>query len=85
MSESVQSYVPQLVFVRDVEGDVIVRCPYPECHHEGPLMRDFSLLKAGFNGIKSNDADDCDMQECGFCERRSAWDNIQNSDEESAP
>lgn len=63
----------QLIFVRQIDRDSIVRCPH--CQHEGPLMQDFSLLASGFNGIKSGE-DDCDKQECGHCNQRSAWDNI---------
>jgi hypothetical protein len=65
---------PQLIFVHWVDGDVIVQCP--NCSHTGPLMQDFSLLRAGFNGIKRDEPDDCDLQECGCCNGRFQWDNI---------
>lgn len=72
----------QLIFVQFAEGDVIVRCPH--CQHEGELMSDFSLLKAGFNGIKPGEPDDCDLQECGKCGQKLAWDSIPCEPEEAA-
>ena len=77
-----QDDLRQLVFVRHEAGDVVVRCPFPDCRQEGRLMQDFSLLKAGFNGIKSGDPDDCGLQECGSCGRRAGHDNLPDAEEE---
>lgn len=39
-------------------------------------MEGFSLLAAGFNGIKASDPEDLDMQECGKCKSKLRWDNV---------
>ncbi len=52
----------------------IVRCP--KCKHEGPLLQDFSYLKAGFNGIEAGEPDDLDAQECGRCAAKLEWGDV---------
>ncbi|MGA7638020.1 MAG: hypothetical protein WA657_23145 [Candidatus Acidiferrales bacterium] len=42
-------------------------CSCPVCGNRGPLMNNFSLLQAGFNGVKDDTPDDLDAQECGRC------------------
>jgi hypothetical protein len=50
----------------------VVKCP--RCGHYGLIMDSFSLLAAGFNGIKAGDPDDLNKQECGSCAARLDWD-----------
>lgn len=57
-------------------GDPIVRCP--RCKHEGPLMQDFSLLAAGFNGVAQDSLDDADVQECDSCGCKMQWHHIDD-------
>jgi len=52
-----------LIYLEPAENcNPLVECPV--CHFKGRLMEDFSLLAAGFNGIKSGSEDDVDLQEC---------------------
>jgi len=69
------SPLPQIKVLAYKDGDVICRCPV--CGHTGPLMAVFSLLAAGFNGIKRGGADDLDVQECGHCAAKLRWDNVE--------
>jgi len=62
----------RLYYVESAELDnPIVRCP--KCGYQAGLMDGFSLLAAGFNGIKAGDADDLDLQECGNCQAKLKW------------
>ena len=78
------TYIPQLIVLRydEERGDHVVRCPFPSCGHAGLLMRDFSLLAAGFNGIEAGDPDDVNLQECGGCARRLKWDHVTEPEPE---
>jgi hypothetical protein len=42
----------------------------PKCGYTAREMDGFSLLAAGFNGIKEGDPDDVDQLECGKCGQR---------------
>lgn len=69
----------KMEFVRDQPDErdnPIVRCP--KCKHEGPLMNDFSYLRAGLNGIQPGEDDDLDAQECGMCGAKMEWNDIAN-------
>lgn len=55
------------------DHDPMCRCPV--CGYEGSLVSSFSLLAAGFNGIKKGDPDDIDAQECGACGAYLTWDH----------
>jgi hypothetical protein len=67
-----QNEPKQLIYIGDPDdSDPVVECPV--CGSKGPLMEKFSLLSAGFNGIKSGDSDDVDLQECGSCGERLEW------------
>lgn len=66
---------PQIMVLAYRDGDVICRCPV--CQHSGPLMSAFSLLAAGFNGIEPGSDEDVDLQECGLCGTKLAWDNVE--------
>lgn len=69
----------QIIFLRHEDGDAIVQCPV--CKHTGPLMRAFSLLAAGFNGVQTGDDEDCDLQECSQCGAKHKWDNVPVEEE----
>lgn len=73
-----QVQVPwKMEFVRDNPeqwDNPIVRCP--KCKHEGPLMNDFSYLRAGMSGIKAGEEEDLDAQECGMCGAKMEWNEI---------
>lgn len=64
----------EIIFVGHLNGEVLVQCPV--CLHLDFLMRGFSLLSAGFNGIRPGDPADLDLQECGQCQSKLAWDSI---------
>lgn len=62
-----------LEYIDDTNMDnPMVKCPV--CGHIGRLMNSFSLLAAGFNGIKAGDPDAVNLQECGTCKVRLNWD-----------
>jgi len=73
-----QVQVPwKMEFVRDNPDqwdNPIVRCP--KCKHEGPLMDDFSYLRAGMGGIAAGGEEDLDAQECGMCGAKMEWNEI---------
>lgn len=66
---------PSIIVLAYTSGDVICQCPV--CRFKGELMACFSLLAAGFNGIKRGDPDDLDVQECGHCAAKLSWDNVE--------
>ena len=77
------SEYPQLIVSTNSDpGDPWCTCP--NCGWHGPLMSSFSLLKAGFNGIKPGDPDDLDLQECGGCEAKLKWDNVETKEAKDA-
>lgn len=74
---------PQLIVSTNSDpGDPICTCPI--CGWAGALMSHFSLLKEGFNGIKPGDPDDLDLQECGGCNAKLKWDNVETHQTEDA-
>lgn len=64
--------VGKLIYRDDYkEGNPRVQCPI--CRKRGKLMDDFSLLAAGFNGIKTGSVEDLNVQECGKCAAKLEW------------
>lgn len=64
----------EIIEWKKVNGGTYCRCP--ACGNAGEIMAAFSLLAAGFNGIEAGGPDDVDLQECGKCGARLAWNYI---------
>lgn len=67
---------PQIIVLgySNEQGDFQVQCPV--CKFIGFLMSDFSLLASGFNGVRQDELEDADVQECGHCRALLNWDNV---------